>query len=300
MMHDLLNSPLFTHPDFCVLRRVPMVYETKPNTDIKTFVATIIDLETMGLNSEQDEIIELAALSFSFSTNDGILAVTDTYNELNDPGKPIPAEITKVTKITDADVQGRSIDWNRVGLMLERSHLIICHNSGFDRNFLEQQTPEFISTLVKALPFGCTLRGVNWSELGIESAKLDYINWKLGYFYDGHRALNDCWATLNVLLAAPTAFDELKATVRKKEVLLSAANAPFDKKDVLKLRGYRWSDGSARLPKGWWTVVAQEVVEEEYAWLDEAIYQRDGVGKTLPQLVITARTRYSHRAECLL
>jgi DNA polymerase III subunit epsilon len=68
-------------------------------TESKQFIATIIDLETMGLNPRTNEIIELGMLSFSFTNGDGILGVIDAYNELNDPGKPIPAEVTKVTTV---------------------------------------------------------------------------------------------------------------------------------------------------------------------------------------------------------
>lgn len=290
---------ILAHPDYKVLRRINNELATRDPTDSKCFIATIIDLETMGLNPLEHEIIEIGVLSFSFTTSDGILAITERYNELNNPGRPIPPEVTKVTGITDADVAGKSIDWDYVGRILENSHLIICHNSGFDRNFLELQTPKEISDTIKKLPFACTLRDVDWKERGIESAKLDYINWKLGFFYDGHRALNDCWATLNVLIQAEGAFDELKTNVRKKEVLLCAVNAPFDKKDFLKGRGYRWSDGSEHLPKCWWSTVSSTSLADEKNWLDEVIYGKSGASDTIPRVDISAHKRYSFRAQCL-
>jgi len=298
-MIDASLRAVSQHPDYKILRRVPTTLSKRESTDAKQFIATIIDLETMGLNPKDNEIIELGMLSFSFSTADGILAIVGSYNELSDPGKPIPAEVTKVTGISNEDVRGKAIDWSFVLESLKKTHLIICHNSGFDRNFLELQTPEPISSMVQLLPFGCTIKDVNWKERGIESSKLDYINWKLGYFYDGHRALNDCWATLNVLLHASGSFDELKANVRKKETLLCAVNAPFDKKDLLKGRNYRWSDGSDRLPKCWWICVPNELLAEERLWLDELIYGREGASSSIPQLEISARKRYSFRAERL-
>lgn len=238
-------------------------------------------------------------LSFSFSTGDGIIAIVDSYNELNDPGKPISAEVTKVTGITDADVKGKAIDWNHVAQALKQTHLIICHNSGFDRNFLELQTPEAISTLIKTLPFACTIRDIDWKERGIESSKLDYINWKLGFFYEGHRALNDCWATLNPLIQCEGTFEELKVNVRKKETLICAVNAPFDKKDLLKGRNYRWSDGTDKLPKSWWISLSNELLVDEKLWLDDEIYGVSGASNSIPQIEITARKRYSFRAQCI-
>lgn len=103
---------LSQHPDYQVLQRVPTTLASKVSTDSKQFIATIIDLETMGLDATEHEIIEMGLLSFSFSTADGILALIDTYNELNDPGKPIPPEVTKVTGICNEDVEGRAIDWD--------------------------------------------------------------------------------------------------------------------------------------------------------------------------------------------
>ena len=287
------------HPGYQVLRRVANQLPPQVATDPKQFIATIIDLETMGLNPKDNEIIEIGMLSFSFSTGDGILAIVDSYNELSDPGKEIPPEVTKVTGITTKDVKGKSIDWSYVAQILEKTQLVICHNSGFDRNFLELQTPEDISAQIKRMAFACTVRDIDWKERGIESSKLDYINWKLGFFYHGHRALNDCWATLNPLIQCDGAFDELKENVRKKETLICAVNAPFDKKDLLKERHYRWSDGSDRLPQCWWICLPNELLANEKNWLDEAIYGKTGASDLVPQLEVTARTRYSFRAQDL-
>lgn len=298
-MIELSVKEVSEHPDYQVLNRINTVLPQRVATDPKQFIATIIDLETMGLHAAQHEILEIGMLSFSFTTGDGILAIVDSYNELNDPGKPIPSEVTKVTGITDEDVKGKAIDWSYVAHILKQTHLIICHNSGFDRNFLELQTPESISSLIKTMPFGCTIHDIDWKGRGVESSKLDYINWKLGYFYDGHRALNDCWATLNPLVQCEGAFEELKANVRKKETLICAVNAPFDKKDILKGRNYRWSDGSDKLPKSWWTCVPSERLAEEKVWLDEEVYNKSGASNSIPQMEITARKRYSFRAQCL-
>lgn len=298
-MNDELIQHINAHPDFQLLRRVPNQFAKRANSVTDCFKACIIDLETMGLDAKTHEIIELGLLSFAFSTSSGIVDVLNTYNELNDPGKPIPPEVTKVTGIRDDDVRGKAIDWAFVADELKTAHLIICHNAGFDRNFLELQTADVIKPLAKALPFACTLKDIDWKARGFESSKLDYLNWKLGFFYDGHRAINDCWATFNLLIQAEGTFDELKANVRKKETLLIAENAPFDKKDLLKARNYRWSDGAAELPKGWYCVIANDLLTEEKQWLDREIYGRTGVGEQLPQLDITARTRYSFRAQTM-
>lgn len=150
---------LSQHPDFQILKRVPMHFNSvAQGVTSKVFVATIIDLETMGIDANQDEIIEIGLLSFSFSNEEGILSIKHSYNELNDPGKPIPPEITKITGIRNEDVLGKIINWDFVLQALKESHVIICHNAQFDRNFLELQTPEEIQAKAISLPFGCTLK----------------------------------------------------------------------------------------------------------------------------------------------
>lgn len=299
MLEHHINE-LMNNPDFQVLKRIPMMRDVAASTTSEPiFIATIIDLETMGINAQLHEIIEIGLLSFAFSNKEGILDIRHQYNELQDPGKPIPEEITKITGITDNDVKGRQIDWPFVLKALNDSHLVLCHNAQFDRNFLELRTPVDIQIKIKYLPFGCTLKDINWKNRHFESAKLDYLNWKLGYFYDGHRAINDCWATLNLLLHEPGSFDELKTRVRIKQTLICANNAPFEKKDLLKNRLYRWSDGSGTLPKCWWTIIDNELLASEKHWLDTEIYEQEHKSDLLPKKEITAKMRYSFRVELL-
>jgi len=95
------------------------------------------------------------------------------------------------------------------------------------------------------------------------------------------------------------AFDELKSKVRQKETLICAVNAPFEKKDLLSGRRYKWSDGRSRLPKCWSISVPHELLADEKTWLDEHIYGKTGASNSIPQAEITARKRYSFRAQCI-
>lgn len=288
------------HSDFKILRRVPerRVFATATE-GVRLFHAAVIDLETLGLDPENDPIIEIGFLRFSFTTENGIIEVKETYNGLHDPGVEIPEEITKITGITNEDVQGQSIDWEYLGGMLKETDLVICHNSSFDRNFLELQTPEFIKEIVENSIFGCSMRDIDWKERGFEATKLEFLNFKAGWFYEGHRALIDCWATLNIIAVQAGSFEELKNNVRKKDTLICAVNTNFESKDLLKERGYRWSDGKGHLPKSWWTTVSENEYEGELNWLDDIIYNRDGASKNIPVKTVTARQRYSYRAELM-
>ncbi|MBS0286705.1 MAG: DNA polymerase III subunit epsilon [Proteobacteria bacterium] len=298
-MNESALNEVLQHPDYMVLRRLPEKFEKRSYSTFRRFSAIIIDLETMGLDPRSHAIIELGLLKFSFTNEEGIIEVLDTYNSLNDPNMPIPEKITKITGITNEDVAGKKIDWDLISILLKDCNLVVCHNSAFDRNFLEIQTPDHIQELFKKIPFACTIKDIDWFERGFESSKLDYLNWKLGFFYDGHRALTDCWATLNLLLHETGAFDELKKNAKKIEILLCAVYAPYEKKELLKERKYKWSDGTENLPKCWWVFVSIDDIEDEILFLEETIYCRKGAASNLPRskTKITAHTRYSFRSE---
>ncbi|WP_237758667.1 hypothetical protein [Legionella hackeliae] len=85
--------------------------------------------------------------------------------------------------------------------------------------------------------------------------------------------------------------------MKAKEILLCAENAAFDKKDLLKSRNYRWSDGTGTLPKCWWSIISNEQLPNEKAWLDDQIYCLLGASDSLRKIEITAFKRYSFRAE---
>lgn len=276
--------------DYKILKRVP---ETLGSSMGGTpFKAAIIDLETTGLSSDTDEIIEIGTLVVGFDQS-GINEVIFTDNQLQQPSVPITQEITDITGITNEDVEGCAIDWALLENELNDVNLVICHNARFDRQFLEKQTPEHISQLFQQKAFGCSASDIPWRQLGFEGAKLEYLNLKMGYFYDGHRALVDCWATLNILIQTPEAFDFLKESVREKQTLICAINSDFDKKDLLKQRGYRWSDGTRGLPKAWYVVVAEKDYDQEMEYLQQEIYS--GRVVDLPQQKVNAFNRFSGR-----
>ena len=70
---------------------------------------------------------------------------------------------------------------------------------------------------------------------------------------------------------------------------LQATGAPFEAKDLLKARGYRW-DGQQRV---WGTTLRSEVaLADELAWLADAVYN----GPTRVRVeTLSAHQRYSTR-----
>jgi DNA polymerase-3 subunit epsilon len=71
-----------------------------------------------------------------------------------------------------------------------------------------------------------------------------------------------------------------------------AEGAPFDFKDILKARGYRWNDGNDANPRSWYFDVSEDDLEEEFSYLRKEIYQGN---IDIPVVKITAFDRFSDR-----
>jgi DNA polymerase-3 subunit epsilon len=145
------------------------------------------------------------------------------------------------------------------------------------------------------------LSQLEWSkEQRISSRTLEYLLLKCGgYFINAHRALDDAEGVLGLLLGnfPVTNTPIFKTLLEKSEELTSricAIGAPFDKKDILKLRGYRWNDGSVSGCKGWWTDVPQHSEQEELSFLGSEIYP-NGNTKSVDINRIDAYERFSVR-----
>jgi DNA polymerase-3 subunit epsilon len=229
----------------------------------------VLDTETTGLDSKSEKIIELAMLSVLVDTATGQpLGPVTVYESFEDPGKPIPPAIQEITGIDDTMVQGQRIDDAAVTAMLAQADLIVAHNAGFDRPFVEARFPVFAG---KA--WACSFQGIDWKKEGSGSAKLEFLASERGWFYDAHRAQVDCHALLQVL-AAPladgqTGLSRLLAGAGQTRYKLRATGAPFEAKDKLKSRGYRW-DGEARV---WWcSLASDDLLDAECAWLRAEVY----------------------------
>lgn len=237
------------------------------------FRGVILDTETTGLNHRKDEIVEIGVIAFTFDERGAIGDVTGVYGGLQQPSVAIPAEITKLTGITDDMVAGQIIDMPTLRPLIDPADLIIAHNAGFDRPFCEAFSPVF-----SGKAWACSNAEIDWSSRGFEGTKLGYLIGQAGYFHDGHRAVDDCFALLEVLdrhaeASTSTPFAELYRASQRSRVRIFAENSPYDLKDHLKARGYRWSDGSEGRPKSWWIEVDEPELENELLYLRTEIYQ---------------------------
>ena len=258
----------------------------------ETRQALFVDVETTGLGDD-DPIIQLAAVPFEFGRMCGrIFAVGACETWLEDPGVPIPAEVTRLTGIADADVAGQRIDDARVAELLRDTALVIAHNAKFDRPRLERRFPAFAEK-----HWACSCDDVPWRDEGLESSKLGWLAYRLcRTFYEAHRADADCLMAIHLLAttlpSGRPAMAALLDCARTKTARLWAVGAPIETKDVLRRRGYRWNGGDDGRPKAWWRDVPAAQLDEESRWLGDHVYH--GPPRHTVQL-LDARLRYSTR-----
>jgi DNA polymerase-3 subunit epsilon len=282
------------HADYRVLRRlVPcMDYGPHPGNPGAGLRVLVLDTETTGLSHQSDKVIELAMLLVQVDSATGLpFGPVEVFEGFEDPGMPIPKIAQEVTGISDDMVRGQRLDDAQVAAMVARADLIVAHNAGFDRPFVEARFPCFADRA-----WACSFADIHWAAAGAGSAKLSALAQDRGWFYDAHRAQVDCHALLQVLSqpvgsTTTTGLSQLMAAAALPSYRLRATGAPFETKDKLKARGYRW-DAEARV----WacTLASRALLDAELAWLQAEVYGRRSVRPEVEAL--DSRVRYSARA----
>jgi DNA polymerase-3 subunit epsilon len=256
-----------------VLRRLAPRARTAPPPGASLRTGLFVDVETTGLDTSRCEIIELAMVPFTYGLDGQIFEVGEPFDRLREPSEPIPPEITAITGLTDEMVAGKTIEPAEVAAFAASASLVIAHNAAFDRRVLERFCEVFTTK-----PWACSMSQVNWAEEGFEGAKLAYLAMSAGFFYDKHRAVHDCLAGVE-LLARPLprsgqiALQRLLREARTPSWRIWAENSPFDLKDVLKARGYRWNGEGGGGPRAWYVDVAEADCEAELSFLRSEIYR---------------------------
>lgn len=158
----------------------------------------VADLETTGLSSATDEILEFAAVLVEPTG-----AITAEFATLVRVTRPVPAAITKLTGITQADVarEGRPLaDAMGEFLVFAGTRSVFFHNAPFDAGFLKQASAQTKMKFTNPVHDTLPIVRMAWPSLG--SYKLSRLAEHVGAPAPTHRGLADVKATLAVLLAA--------------------------------------------------------------------------------------------------
>lgn len=298
MTPEDLAQQLEATGDYKVLRRFEPLDCYAPLDDVDPQhlrIAMVIDTETTGFEKDRDKIIDLGYVLAEFNPRTGLIhRIVERYSGFEDPGFPIPPEITDITGIQDANVVGQALDDARVEAAIARAAIVIAHNAAFDRGFVERRFPSFANKW-----WACSLREAPWSEMNTGSSKLEWLAYKLGgVFYGAHRALIDAEVLLFLLTKTGpngrTVLSHILESSGQRTYCVWAEGAPFEMKDVLKKdKGYAWSDGaSPEKPIKAWYKAGLVDLEAELRMLGTEIYGRSA---RVTVDTLTGRERYTDR-----
>lgn len=179
-----------------------------PNITLVAF-----DLETTGLSSTKDEIIEVGAVKFTFAKVAGKLDIVEkgTFESFVRPDRHIPEEATRVNHITDAMVENAPLPVEVFPNFLRfcgQNSVLVAHNGhGFDVPFLKQGLRK-AGLSVPKLPTMDSLKvarnlmrdnaSFKLGDLAARLAQTGEISLKLDAA-ELHRALYDCRVLAQVM-----------------------------------------------------------------------------------------------------
>ena len=174
---------------------LPMVRDCKTGAiEDTTFV--VFDLETFGLNSHKNEIIEIGAIKLKGTR------IIDTFSSFVNPNKIIPKKISELTHITQDMVDNAPTIEGVLPKFLEftKDAVMVAHNSAFDMGFIRRDAkkylgidykPAVIDTLQMARDLYPDLKGYNLDRLN-KTFKLSLEN--------HHRAIDDAQSTAKLFI----------------------------------------------------------------------------------------------------
>lgn len=159
-----------------------------------TFV--VFDIETTGLSKETESITEIGAVKVV----DG--KIIDRFSTFVNPERPIPAEIIKLTGITNEMVADAPVITEILPKFLEfcQDAVLVAHNANFDTGFIRLNAERKCGIEVKNTVLD-TLELSRALLPELKKHKLDIVCEQLGVSLEGHhRAVNDAEATAEVFL----------------------------------------------------------------------------------------------------
>ncbi|MBQ3304867.1 MAG: PolC-type DNA polymerase III, partial [Clostridia bacterium] len=155
----------------------------------------VLDVETTGLNTRTDEIIEIGAVRFE----NGVEAAE--FSELINPGRPVPDKVVEITGITTAMLRDKRALMTVMPEFAKfcEGAVLVAHNASFDMSFFRRAFKQ------AGLPFDFaildTLALVRNQYPQLKTHKLGNMCKQLGIsLTSAHRAVHDARATAQMLV----------------------------------------------------------------------------------------------------
>lgn len=264
---DVLVELLEQDERYRVLRAVPRPYTDMPEDGMppEGRCIAIIDVETTGLDVEQDKLIELAIMLLFVDDDGKVLRHIAPVSWLEDPQVAIDPKITQITGLAAHHLLGKAVNDRAASALIDRADICVAHNASFDAAWIERRFPEHA-----AKAWGCSLKEIDWLALGYEGRSQQHLLSQAGWFSIAHRAGDDVWSLFHLLRQesdpgsnhSRTHLQRLLHTSAQNTFRVEAVHAPYSAKDSLKARRYNWN--AAR--KIWCKELAQNDLGAERSW----------------------------------
>ncbi|MGP1428605.1 MAG: PolC-type DNA polymerase III [Fusobacterium sp.] len=156
----------------------------------------VFDIETTGLNSHTNKIIEIGAVKIKAGR------IIDRYSQLINPGISIPYHITEITSITNEQVANQPKIDEVIGKFVEfiGDAVLVAHNAPFDMGFIKRDIKEYLNIDLEASVID-TLQMARDLFPDFKKYGLGDLNKSLGLALEKHhRAVDDSQATANMFI----------------------------------------------------------------------------------------------------
>jgi DNA polymerase III alpha subunit (gram-positive type) len=198
-----------------------------------------VDLETTGLDSENDKIIEVGAVLWDSEMNTAVKMAS-----LLIKGVSIPANIKDLTGIQQehCDKFGIELLWALETLNVEyfyHSSYIMAHNAIFDKTFIERDFKKLnLESLGPVSPWIDTRYDIPYGKESMGKGELVAIAAKHGFLNPfAHRAVFDCLTTC--VLASKYSWDKIIERSKSPNIKVRAL-VNFDNNKKAKDAGFYW------------------------------------------------------------
>jgi DNA polymerase-3 subunit epsilon len=170
-------------------------FNLTPATDVLALPLVVFDLETTGLDSENDRIIEIGAIKINAHGD-----VLGEMSTLIATDRKLTPKIQQITGINDAMLVGKPAIEPIIRQFLKfiEGSVLVAHNAEFDLGFIKAACRR--QGVVIEWPTFCTLKLARQLLPNLERKNLDTLAAHYGLQFEArHRSIGDVKVTIAVL-----------------------------------------------------------------------------------------------------